>query len=66
MNKFAKKFAIKLSKRVKRFRRDYDSNWNIFVVCIAIVMIWRGIWDLLDMYVFPNSPLISNLICIGV
>ena len=60
------KFARKLSKKIRRFRRDYNSNWNIFVVCIAIVMIWRGIWDLLDMYVFPNSPLISNLVCIGI
>lgn len=60
------KFARRLSKRVRKFRRDYDSNWNIFVVCIAIVMIWRGIWQLLDMYIFPDSPLISNLICIGV
>ena len=64
MNKFAKKFVIKLSKRVRRFRRDYNSNRNIFVVCIAIVMIWKWIWELLDMYVFPNHPLISNLLCI--
>lgn len=60
------KFARKLSKKVKRFRRNYNSNWNIFVVCIAIVMIWKWIWDLLDMYVFPNHPLFSNLICIGI
>jgi MFS superfamily sulfate permease-like transporter len=62
MNKFIKKLSIK----IKRFRKNYDSNWNIFVVCIAIVMIWKWIWDLLDMYIFPGYPLISNLICIGI
>lgn len=62
MNKFVKK----ISRKFRRFRKDYNSNWNIFVVCIAIVMIWRGIWGLLDMYIFPGLPLISNLVCIGI
>jgi len=60
------KFAKKLPARIKKFRRNYNSNWNIFVVCIAIVMIWKWIWDLLDMYIFPNNHLVSNLICIGI
>jgi len=60
------KFANKVFKKFKKFRRDYDSNWNIFLVCIAIVMIWKWIRDLLDMYIFPNYPLLSNLICIGI
>lgn len=29
---------------------------------IAIVLIWRGLWNLLDMYVFPENPILSNLI----
>ena len=62
MNKFVKR----LSRRIRKFRRDYNSNRNIFVVCIAIVMIWRGIWNLLDMYIFPHHPLISDLICIAI
>lgn len=62
MNKFVKR----LSRRIRKFRRDYDSNRNIFVVCIAIVMIWRWIWNLLDMYIFPNHPLISDLVCITI
>ena len=24
-------------------------------------MIWRWIWDLLDIYLFPDNPFISNL-----
>ena len=49
---------------MKRFRKDYNSNRNIFVVCIAIVMIWKWIWDLLEIYIFPGYPLLSNLLCI--
>ena len=62
MNKIVKR----LSRKVKKFRRNYDSNRNIFVVCIAIVMIWKWIWDLLDLYIFPNYPLLSNLVCISI
>ena len=58
------KFVKKLLRKFKKFRKNYDSNRNIFLVCIAIVMIWKWIWDLLDMYIFPNHPLLSNLICI--
>ena len=60
------KFVRKLSRKIRKFRRNYNSNRKIFLVCIAVVMIWRWIWDLLDMYIFPNYPLFSNLICIGI
>jgi hypothetical protein len=26
-------------------------------------MVWKGIWDLLEIYVFPNNPLVSNILC---
>ena len=51
-------------RKIKRFRKDNDSNLNTIIVCISVVMVWRWVWDLLDIYVFPNNPLISNLICI--
>lgn len=53
-----------LFKKIKKFRKNPDSNLNIFVVCIAIIMIWRWVWSLLDMYIFPDYPLISNIVCI--
>ena len=64
--KMMNKIIKKLLRKFKKFRKNYDSNLNIFLVCIAIVMIWKWIWDLLDMYVFPNHPLLSNLICIAI
>jgi len=60
MNKFVKKLLA----RIRKFRRNYDSNRNIFVVCVAIVMIWRWLWNILDMYIFPNHPFLSDLFCI--
>ena len=53
-----------LFKKFKKFRKNHTSNLNIFVVCVSIIMIWRWIWNILDMYIFPNNPLVSNLICI--
>ena len=51
-------------KKIKKFRKKHNSNWNIFLVCVCIVMIWRGVWNLLDIFVFPNNPFVSNIICI--
>lgn len=32
---------------------------------LAIVSIWRGTWLLMDLYVFPSSPVLSSVVCIG-
>ena len=40
-------------------------NANAVVILIGLVMIWRGIWSLLDTYLFPSSPLLSYLVSIG-
>ena len=60
MEKVFRKFIRKINK----FRKNHDSNFNILIECIAIIMIWRGVWDLLEIYVFPDSPLESNLLCV--
>ena len=62
--KVLKRLWKRAFRRIKRFRKDNDSNLNTIVVCISFVMVWRWVWDLLDIYIFPNNPLISNLICI--
>lgn len=54
-----------LLKNLKNFRKNRDSNLNILIECIAIVMIWRGVWDFLDIYLFPDDPFMSNLISIA-
>ncbi len=61
---------LKLSKttlkKIRKFRKDHKSNWNIFLIFLAIVMIWRWIQDLLTLCLFPNHPIISCIICIAI
>lgn len=52
-------------KKLRKIMRNHDRNISILIECIAIIMIWRWIWELLDMYLFPGNPLISNLISIA-
>ncbi len=57
------KFSKKILKKIRSFRKDNDSNLNTIIVCISVIMVWKGIWDLLEIYVFPNNPLVSNILC---
>lgn len=34
----------------------------IIIASIAIVGFWRGIWGLMDLYLFPKNTLISSLV----
>jgi nitric oxide reductase large subunit len=38
---------------------------NAVVVVCAIIMLWRGVWGLLDEYLFPGSPTFSYLLSIA-
>jgi hypothetical protein len=36
-----------------------------FIIAFVLgVMIWRGVWNLLDKYFIPDNFLLSNLLCI--
>lgn len=54
---------IKDSGKIEQLKERYPSV-NVIVIILAIIMLWRGIWGLLDTYVFPGSPTFSNLFCI--
>ena len=60
------KYSKKILKKIRQFRKDHKSNRNIFLIFLAIIMIWRWIQDLLTLCIFPNQPIISCLICIGI
>ena len=36
----------------------------IFLGTIGIIAIWRGIWNLIDLYLFPENLLLSQIISI--
>jgi len=50
--------------KVKRF---FNSNKTLRLVVdfLGMIIIWRGVWGLLDMYVFPGRPLLSYLTSIA-
>lgn len=53
-----KKFFTKL----KKTRRNYYS----IIMGTAIVFYWRGVWSLMDMYFFPDQPLLSYGLSAGI
>ena len=62
--KIMNKFVKKLLRKFKNFKKNHRSNVNILIECVAIIMIWRGVRDLLEMYVLPENQLVSNITCI--
>lgn len=38
----------------------------VLLVAVGMILVWRGVWDLVDMYVFLENPLLSALISLFV
>lgn len=55
---------IKDSPKLAQFK-SLHPNANAAVIVFAIIMLWRGVWGLLDTYLFPGSPILSYFVCIG-
>lgn len=34
-------------------------NFKLFFAAMAVVMVWRGVWGLLDLYLFPEMSVLS-------
>ena len=60
------KFSKRILKKIRQFRKDHKSNLNIFLIFLAVVMLWKWVQDLLTIILFPNYPIISCIICIVV
>ncbi|NUJ97982.1 hypothetical protein HGA92_04320 [Candidatus Gracilibacteria bacterium] len=53
-----------MKKRQKRILRHIFRNTQILLASIAVIMVWRGVWNFLDYYIFPESFFVSNFISI--
>lgn len=51
--------------KVKRFERRHHI-FAALLVGSAIVLFWRGVWNLADIYLFPNQDVASAVVCIVV
>ena len=52
---------IKRHEKIAELKARYPIT-NCIIVILAIIMLWRGVWGLLDQYLFPESPVISYLV----
>ena len=37
-----------------------------FITGTGLVIFWRGLWGLLDIYLFPGNPLLSYVVSAGI
>jgi len=47
-------------KSIQKFLKP-RKNLRLILDAIGLILIWRGIWGILDLFFFPNSPIISYL-----
>lgn len=51
---------IKASPQLTEFKQRCPTI-HTTVIMLAIVTVWRGIWGLFDLLIFPGQPLLSYL-----
>ena len=44
--------------------QNLKKNFTIFVLAVGIVLVWRGVWGLLDLYLFPGNEALSFTVSI--
>lgn len=44
--------------------KNTKSNFKLLLLAIGVVAVWRGVWGLMDIYLFPDNPILSFIISI--
>lgn len=60
MEKAKAKKLYQTTKEMKKIKQ----NFKYLLVVIGIVMVWRGIWGLADLYLTPDNQVLSFIISI--
>ena len=34
----------------------------MLLIVFGVVFVWRGLWNLMDMYVLPDDPILGNVL----
>ncbi|PJA48729.1 MAG: hypothetical protein CO170_01845 [candidate division SR1 bacterium CG_4_9_14_3_um_filter_40_9] len=50
-----------LQRSVRQIKKQLISSIPFLITIIGVIMVWRGIWNLLDHYFFPHNRLLSNI-----
>jgi len=53
-----------MKRKYKKILGHISKTIHLLPISIAVIMLWRGVWNFLDYYVFPDSFLFSNLLSI--
>lgn len=57
---------MKAKQKTQYSLRPAPGFFPTLLKAIAIVMVWRGVWNLLDMYFLPDQELLGNVICMAI
>jgi len=44
--------------------KTFKRNIEFFLIVVGIVLVWRGVWGLSDIYIFPEIPTLSFILSI--
>lgn len=44
--------------------KNIKNNLKLFILAAGIISIWRGVWGLLDIYLFPGNQTLS--LCLSI
>lgn len=47
---------------MKKKKNQVAGLFLALYISIGVIAFWRGMWQLLDLYMFPNNELLSNLL----
>lgn len=55
-------------KTLKKAKKKVLRNIDMFLISVAVILIWRGVWNLVDQYFVPDLWVLSNIlsICLGI
>jgi cytochrome b561 len=45
-------------KKLSQLKQHHQIMWSVGIT-VAIVALWRGVWMLFDVYMFPSMPVLS-------
>lgn len=56
---------IKDSPKLQELKALYPTG-NVVVIIFSIILIWRGVWGLMDIFFFPGWPIFSHAACFAI
>jgi len=46
----------------RKKKRSLKNILNVLILAFAIVAFWRGVWGIMDVYLFPGNKLLSSIV----